>query len=273
MVPYTATLDVPKDTVRRASSLLAAERRRIGTPARSRALSCYKQAVLLQRWFRDDTSIEALARDNRISRATGYRYIDEGVAVLVGQAPDLYQVLEHARTTPERPIVPDGKLFVSDRCAEKGPDGRKDVWYSGHKHRHGGNVQFLADARGEPLWVSDVEPGSAADITAAHLYVFPLLRKAAAEGPVVLANPGYDGAGTGVHTPLKRPSEVDEERWDVDDRARNLLLRGLRCIGERAMAVLVGRWRVLRHTTMSPSKIGMIVQAALALTTIEKQTR
>jgi ornithine cyclodeaminase/alanine dehydrogenase-like protein (mu-crystallin family) len=61
--------------------------------------------------------------------------------------------------------------------------------------------------------------------------------------------------------------------WDVDDRARNLLLRGLRCIGERAMAVPVGRWRVLRHTTMSPSKIGMIVQAALALTNIEKQTR
>ncbi len=73
--------------------------------------------------------------------------------------------------------------------------------------------------------------------------------------------------------PLKRPPEVDEERWDVDDRARNLLLRGLRCIGERTMAVLVGRWRVLRHTTMSPCKIGMIVQAALALTTIEKQTR
>jgi hypothetical protein len=110
-------------------------------------------------------------------------------------------------------------------------------------------------------------------LTAARLHVFPLAHKAAAEGLVVLADPGYDGARTGVHTPIKRPPEVEEERWDVDDRARNLLLRGLRCIGERAMAVPVGRWRVLRHTTMSPSKIGMIVQAALALTNIEKQTR
>ena len=273
MVSCTATLDVHRDTVWRVSALLAAERRHVGTPARSRALSCYKQAVLLLRWFRDDTSIEALARDNGISRATGYRYVDEGAAVPADQAPDPHQVLDHARTTPDKPIVPDGKLFAGDRCSEKGPDGKKDLWYSGHKHRHGGNVQFLADARGEPLWVSGVEPGSTADITAARLHVFPLLHKAAAEGLVVLADPGYDGAGTGVHTPFKRPPGVDRERWDVDDRARNLLLRGLRCIGERAMAVLVGRWRVLRHTTMGPSKIGMPVRAALALTNIEKQTR
>ncbi|MBB6122236.1 hypothetical protein FHS13_004225 [Nocardiopsis algeriensis] len=38
------------------------------------------------------------------------------------------------------------------------------------------------------------------------------------------------------------------------------------------MVVLTGRWRVLCHTTMSPSKIGAIVHAALALTNIEKQT-
>lgn len=273
MVTYTATLDVHRDTLRRLCALLAQERRRIATPARSRALSCYKQAVLVLRWFRDGTCVQALARDNHISRATGYRYIDEGLMVLAGQAPDLYQVLEHARTTPEEPIVLDGKLFTSDRCREKGPDGDKDLWYSGHKHRHGGNIQFLASARGEPLWAGDVEPGSTADITAARIHVLPLVRRAAAEGLVVLADSGYDGAGAGVHTPAKRPPGVEQERWDVDGRTRNLLLRALRCIGERAMAVIVGRWRVLRHTTMSPSKIGMIVQAALALTNIEKQNR
>src|SRR5699024_10404188 len=126
-----------------------------------------------------------------------------------------------------------------------------------------GNIQFLSDARGEPLWVSEVEPGSTADITAARLHVFPLVHKATAEGQVVLADPGYEGAGVGVRTPIKRPPEVEERRWHVDDRAHNRLLRGLRCIGERAMAVLTGRRRVLRHTTMSPSKIGMIVQAKI----------
>lgn len=47
MVPCTATLDVDQATVWHVSALLAAERRHIGTPARSRALTCYKQAVLL----------------------------------------------------------------------------------------------------------------------------------------------------------------------------------------------------------------------------------
>ncbi|MFW6638509.1 transposase family protein [Nocardiopsis algeriensis] len=86
------------------------------------------------------------------------------------------------------------------------------------------------------------------------------------------ADPGYDGAGVGVRTLVKRPPEVDEHRRHVDDRAYNRLLRGLRCVGERAMAVLTGRWRVLRHTTMGPSKIGAIVHVAPALTNIEKQT-
>ncbi|WP_017609157.1 transposase family protein [Nocardiopsis xinjiangensis] len=99
------------------------------------------------------------------------------------------------------------------------------------------------------------------------------MHKATAEGLVMLADPAYEGAGVGVRTPIKRPPEVDERRRHVDDRAHNRLLRGLRCIGERAMAVLTGRWRALRHTTTGPSKIGMIVQAALALTNIEKQTR
>lgn len=273
MVPYTATLDVDQATVWHLSALLNTERRRRGTRTGTRSLTCYKQAVLILRWFRDATAIDALARDNHISRATGYRYVDEGVDVLADQAPDLYEVLEHARLSPEDPLILDGKLFPCDRCSEPGPTGESDLWYSGHKHRHGGNIQFLSDARGEPLWVSEVEPGSTADITAARLHVFPLVHKATTEGLVLLADSGYEGAGVGVRTPIKRPPEVDERRWHADNRAHNRLLRGLRCIGERAMAVLTGRWRALHHTTMSPSKIGMIVQAALALTNIEKQTR
>ncbi|WP_407940002.1 HARBI1 family protein [Nocardiopsis coralli] len=245
------------------------KRTRCPTSARE---TCYKQAVLVLRWFRNDTAIDALARDNHISRATGYRYVDEGIDVLTEQTPELYEVLDHARLSPEDPLILDGKLFPCDRCSEPGPNGESDLWYSGHKHRHGGNIQFLADARGEPVWVSDFEPGSTADITAARLHVLPLLHKATSDGVVVLADPGYEGAGVGVRTPIKHPPEVDEYRRHVDDRAHNRLLRGLRCIGERAMAVLTGRWRVLRHSTMSPSKIGAIVQAALALTNIEKQT-
>jgi hypothetical protein len=55
----------------------------------------------------------------------------------------------------------------------------------------------------------------------------------------------------------------------VDNRTYNALLRGLRSLGERGFAVLTGRWRVLHHTTASPSKIGNIVKAALVLTQFE----
>ena len=71
------------------AKLLLAERRRLGTPKGSRALSCFWQAVLALRWFRNRTTAEALARDHGISRATVYRYLDEAIVVLAGEAPEL----------------------------------------------------------------------------------------------------------------------------------------------------------------------------------------
>jgi hypothetical protein len=71
-----------------------------------------------------------------------------------------------------------------------------------------------------------------------------------------LADGGYDGAGIGVHTPVKPPT--NGQVLDLDTRTRNALLRGLRCLGERGFAILTGRWRALQHFTTSPSKIGAI---------------
>ena len=56
MIAYRATLDVPRELVQFTAKLLAAERRRRGTPRGSRALTCFWQAVLALRWFRDRTS-------------------------------------------------------------------------------------------------------------------------------------------------------------------------------------------------------------------------
>jgi hypothetical protein len=82
-----------------------------------------------------------------------------------------------------------------------------------------------------------------------------------------LADGGYDGAGIGVLTPVKQPT--DGRELEVDTRTYNALLRGLRCLGERGFALLTGRWRALRHITTSPRKIGDIVKAALVLTHFE----
>ena len=69
MIPYRAMLDVPAELLRYLARLLAAERRRRGTPARSRKLTCRDQALLALRWFRDRTRIDRLAADHAISRA------------------------------------------------------------------------------------------------------------------------------------------------------------------------------------------------------------
>jgi hypothetical protein len=97
VIAYRATLDVPRELAQFVAKLLLAERGRRGTPEASRALTCFWQAVLGLRWFRDRTAPDALARDHGISRATAYRYVDEVIAVLAKEAPELRDALERAR--------------------------------------------------------------------------------------------------------------------------------------------------------------------------------
>ena len=85
-VAYTAVLPVAEETVHFVSGLLATERRRRGTRGRRRALGCYRQAVLVLRWFCDGTRLAQLACDHRIGRSTAYRYLHEGSDVVGGLA-------------------------------------------------------------------------------------------------------------------------------------------------------------------------------------------
>jgi hypothetical protein len=48
-----------------------------------------------------------------------------------------------------------------------------------------------------------------------------------------------------------------------------MLLRSVRCRGERGFALLKSRWRTLKRVTASPCKIGDITRAALVLTHFE----
>jgi hypothetical protein len=270
VIAYRATLDVPRELVQFVAKLLAEERRRRGTPTGSRALTCFWEAVLGVRWFRDRTCPEALARDHGVSRATGYRYVDEVIAVLAAQAPDLHQALERARDEGLPHVILDGTVIPADRCKEPALSVKGeviDVWYSGKAHCHGGNIQAVTAPGGFPLWVFEVEPGSVHDLTAARIHALPALYHAAATGLPALADLGYDGAGIGVHVPVKQPPGGRE--LDIGARTRNAIQRSLRCQGERGFALLTGRWRTLQHITASPGKIGDIVRAALVLTHFE----
>jgi hypothetical protein len=270
VIAYRATLDVPRELAQFTAKLLLAERRRRGTPKGSRALTCFWQAVLGLRWFRDRTTAEALARDHGVSRATGYRYVDEVIAVLADQAPELTEALQRASDEGLPHVILDGKVIPADRCKQPALSVKGeviDLWYSGKARSHGGNIQAVPAPDGFPLWVSAAEPGSVHDITAARLHALPALYAAAADGLPTLADPGYDGAGIGIHIPVKQPAGGQD--LDINTRTRNALQRSLRCLGERGFALLTGRWRTLQHITASPSKIGDIARAALVLTHFE----
>jgi hypothetical protein len=73
-----------------------------------------------------------------------------------------------------------------------------------------------------------VLPGNVHDLAAARENVLSVLRPFLGEMPV-LADPGYEGAGHGVHVPVKKPAGVRE--LDIDTRARNAL--GLAVAGRR----------------------------------------
>lgn len=161
-------------------------------------------------------------------------------------------------------MILDGMLIESDRLTGTRYNGN-DLWFSQKHKSFGGNVQFLAAPDGTPLWVSDAEPGSTPDITAARLHVLPALYKAAADGLPTLADKGCIGAGIGVHVPVGRPKGKSEQALDADTRTTNTLIRDLRALGERTAAELKERWRTLKRVTLSPSRIGGIARAALAL--------
>ena len=272
MISYRATLDVHPGLARYLARLLAAERRLRGTPARSRKLTPRGQAVLALRWFRDRTRIEALGRDHDISRATAYRYVAEAIDVLAAQAPGLAGALERALADGVPYVILDGKVFATDACAGTAESAKGEeisLWYSGKTRSYGANVQAVMHPGGLPIWTGPAEPGSVPDIDAARVHALPALYRAAARGLPALADGGYQGAGIGVHTPVKNakqkkgtaPRELDENQ-----RTRNLLLRGLRCRGERGFALLARRWAALQHVTASPSRVTEITRAALVLT-------
>jgi hypothetical protein len=79
---YCVTLDVPRELRLFVSALLHQERARLGTRRGTRVLTCFRQAVYVIAWFRDKPDVQRLGAGFGLSRATSYRYRDEGIAVL-----------------------------------------------------------------------------------------------------------------------------------------------------------------------------------------------
>lgn len=276
MIAYRAMLDVPRELVARVSRLLRAERRARGTRRNSRALTCWKQALLGLVWFRKHEEMTVLAAGFGISRATAYRYRDELITVLAAQAPDLREALEQVAAQGWSHVILDGKVFRSDRCADATTNTkgvRIDSWYSGKHHAFGGNVQAIMRPDGFPIWTSPAMPGHQHDMTAARTGgVLGALYWAGSQLSLpTLADSGYEGAGLAIYTPIKQPR--DGNSLAVGHLAYNRLHRATRALGERGFALLTSRWRALQRITASPSTIGDVVAAGLVLTHSENALR
>jgi hypothetical protein len=270
-VTYCAVLPVGEETVLFVSGLLAAERRRRGTRSRRRALGCYRQAVLVLRWFVDGTRLAQLAADNAISASTAYRYLHEGIDVLAAQAPGLRGALLAARAAGHTHVQVDGTLIRTDRCHVPGPtaraehpDRRVDLWWSGKHAAHGGNVQVVTVPDGWPIWTSGVRPGREHDTTAlrAHPDALPLLAQWTDEVHAALGDLGYEGEQTTLTIPIKRTT--DRPLTD-DQRTINALHAGTRALAERGNALLKTTFKALRRVSLCPWRIGAITAAALVL--------
>ncbi len=221
---------------------------------------------MVLRWFAEDTALTTLARDAAISNATAYRYLHEGVDVIAAHAPSLHDVIDQAHARGLLYLCLDGTLIPCTRSSAKSESGH-DIWYSGKHKRHGGNIQVLCGPDGYPEWVSDVEPGSTHDITAARKHVLPALYPAAAAGLPTLTDKGYHGAGIGIHVPLKG------RNLHPDNQTRNTLISALRAPAERANALLKRTWKALERITLCPWRIGAITTAALVLLHLQRPTR
>jgi DDE superfamily endonuclease len=209
-VAYTAVLEISEDAVLFLSGLLHAERVRRGTRAGRRALGTYKQAVLVLRWFLDDTRMSALARDNSIAVSTAYDYRDEGVAVLAARKPSLHGALLAAKAAGYSHVIVDGTLIYTDRISIPGPTSGVDLWWSGKHHHHGGNIQVVSAPDGWPLWTSDVRPGREHDTSAARADPDLLARITdwISDGAHALADLGYEGEPETFTIPFKKPKEA-----------------------------------------------------------------
>src|SRR3954451_4759324 len=270
-VIYTAVLPASEETVLFVSGLLAAERRRRGTRRGRRALGCYRQAVLILRWFGDGARLAQLAGDNRISASTAYRYLHEGIDVLAAAAPGLRGALLAARAAGHAHVHVDGTLIRTDRCCVPGPtvrrgrDGaRVDLWWSGKHAAHGGNVQVVTVPDGWPIWTSGVRPGREHDTTClrAHAEALPLLAEWTDAEHAALADLGYEGERAAPTTPIKHGAG---RRLTDDQRTVNLLHAATRAPAERGNSLLKTTFKALRRVSLCPWRIGAITAAALVL--------
>ncbi len=192
----------------------------------------------------------------RVAASTAWRYVREALDVLAALADDVTTAAQRAARLAY--AILDGTLVPIDRVADQKP------YYSGKHHRHGVNVQVLADPAGRLVWASPALPGATHDLTAARVH--GLLDALTSSNIVPFADRGYQGAGGTVRTPFKR--HATRPRLSRGQKAVNRAHARIRALGERAVAMLK-TWKVLAKLRCCPRRATAVVTAVLVLHLVE----
>ena len=200
MLFYPAALPLSTPILNRVAQLIRAHRTTIGS--RWRALDPGRQALMTLAYLRIGGALRDLAAGFGISAATAWRRTRETIVLLAARAPRIRDALRHAKRTGTAFVILDGTLVHIDRNQIDRP------FYSGKHKRHGMNLQAIADARGNLLWISGAIRGSIHDTKAARIWQIPrLLRE---HGLFALGDNGYDGLYRDlVATPFKGKGKPD----------------------------------------------------------------
>ena len=256
---FTAAVAVSTNTRDRLAQRIAGHRAKIGT--RWRLLDATTQATLVIAFLRTNLTYAELAAGNHISISTCWRYIDEGIGLLAGQAIRLTDVVRLARKAGWDHLLVDGVNVPTVAFGRK--LNRRQKHYSGKHKRHGVNVQTICAPDGRLLWASAALPGKTTDITAARRHKLDVK-----VGRLIglLADLGYLGLGDTL-TGYRR--KRGEKELSAAKRAANKVHASLRCVGERGNAQLKW-WRVLAtELRCRPARCTRVVKAVLALHHLE----
>ncbi len=191
-----------------------------------------------------------------MAASTAWRYVREALDVLAALADDVTTAAQRAARLAY--AILDGTLVPIDRVFDQKP------YYSGKHHRHGVNVQVLADPAGRLVWASPALPGATHDLTAARVH--GLLDALTSSNIVPFADRGYQGAGGTVRTPFKR--HATRPRLSRGQKAVNRAHARIRALGERAVAMLK-TWKVLAKLRCCPRRATAVVTAVLVLHLVE----
>ena len=254
MLFYPAAFPLSRRTLTCTAGIIRRHRAQIGSPWRK--LNPGQRALLVLAYLRKGETFAELAAGSGIGTATAWRYVTETVGLLAARSPKLRRALRGAKKARHAYVVIDGTLVPIDRVAADRP------FYSGKHRRHGMNLQVIASAAGDILWVSGPLPGGVHDLTAARIW--GIVAELAAAGLIVLADKGYHGAGDHIRTPYKRRNKPASQKAATRAHAE------LRSPGERANAQLK-TWSILRKLRCCPWQAGQLAKAICVLQPREMQ--